>query len=174
MLKLVCLCCVLSCFFNCQSQDRRTKEQQEAGYPEPIFWDDSEEKHILDSIAAPKLVADTIEFRKNLIKALHFVDTRPRKKYGYCQVVLDIDTAGLISFSDITNALANESQMQKHVEAIVQLLKFEAAYILKKPDQKIRSFARLNIIVEEDFIRFLLTGVGGVKYFETYLQRPIK
>jgi hypothetical protein len=58
--------------------------------------------------------------------------------------------------------------------AVIDLLKFEPAYMLKVPGKKVPFSLDFDVFVEKDIVRVTLTGDGGVRYLKAYLPRPLK
>ncbi len=138
MIKRFCFLYAFLCLLSCRGQDHRTKEQREAGYPEPIVWDDPNAKSILDSVAAPRLVTDTIQLRQDLVKLLSFVNNeRRRESIPFFSAWMELDENGVVAIREMSGSPAIESQLVERMGTLVGLLKFEPAYMLKEPGKKV-------------------------------------
>jgi len=175
MIERLCLIFTFLCFFCCKGQDRRTTEQRERGEPEPIVWDDPKAKSVLDSIAAPRLLTDTIQLKRSLNKVLKFVnDWSITNDISFFTAGVEVNKEGVSSLSWMSGSRDLEHQLRGQIEEILALLRFEPAYMLQDPRQKTSFDVDLFVHVERDVVRFTLIGKGNVKYIKAFLRRPLQ
>ncbi len=101
------------------------------------MWDDPNAKSILDSVAAPRLVTDTIQLRQDLVKLLSFVNNeRRRESIPFFSAWMELDENGVVAIREMSGSPAIESQLVERMGTLVGLLKFEPAYMLKESGKK--------------------------------------